>query len=365
MPAVLDAQPDVGRRPATPARDVLVALAVVVGLWWTVEPATGRVVQGGLALVAVAAVAMRHRFPLTATVAAVVATAVAWVLGVSADPCLLVGMCLFTVAERRGGAQFPRWSVAAAVVTAASLLTVAPQGLAENIRWLVVAVVVVTASWALGVRTRQVRIEAAARSAAQERLRLARDVHDVLSHSLGVIGVRAGVTAHVGGLPSEELRGTLREIETEARSALGELGGLLDRARRGGWSGRCDDLAGALATMAGELRSCGIVVDADICGTTGAWPPALRTAVEQIAREATTNVIRHSGARRCRITLREAGQQVVLGIVDDGRGIGGRVAGHGITGMRERAALAGGTVDVGEGPGCAVTARLPMVPGRP
>ncbi|BBF98811.1 MULTISPECIES: sensor histidine kinase [Pseudonocardia] len=354
---------------ASPARDAAVATAVVIGLWWTVPPEIGRPAQAGLALVVVLAVVLRHRFPRAATAVAALSTGVAWLSGATADPGVLVGWCLFAVAERQGERLAPNRIVAAtAVVALLLLLTVAPGDLGGTVRWAVVTIVVLTAAWVLGVRTRRLRRETAVRVATEERLRLSRDVHDALGHSLGTIGVRAGVAAHVDTLSADELREALREIAETARCSVAELHVLLGRIRDGESAGT--DLPTDLRTLARTMQRSGIdaaaeiEIDPDIdTDAVSALAAPLRTTLYRVAQEATTNVVRHSGATRCRITLTLTGppadRWITLCVTDDGRGPGAAPPGHGLTGMEERVHAHGGTLRTGGPPGFTLTATLP------
>ena len=218
-------------------RDLLIAGAVIGGLWMTVVPGmpAGRVWQFVLAALCVVAVVLRTRAPAVATGLATVSTILAWAMGVTADPCVMVGLCLFAVAERRGDRLFPWWVLVATGLIGITMLVTGGEDAQTGIRSVVVSAVVLSAAWALGTRTRQARRESAARARAEERLRLVREVHDVLSHSLGTIGVQAGIAAHGSTLDADRLREILREVETDARSSLnrpGSVGGH-DLTRKG------------------------------------------------------------------------------------------------------------------------------------
>lgn len=343
-------------------RDLVLAVVLVGALWLTVTPPGGRSWQFVLAGVGVVATVLRRFAPVPAVVVVALATAVAWVLGMTADPGVLLGLSFFTVAERYGRRLFPWWLVGLAVVVGLVLVGIGSDGVATGLRSLVLSVVVLSAAWALGTRTRQVRREAAARARDAERLRLAREVHDVLSHSLGTIGVQAGVAAHVATLDNDQLRHVLREVEADARSSLEDLRDLLRRERDD--TERPPDLATGSFTdgPADALRRAGVDVAVEITGDPGGLPTAYGQTIRRIIQEATTNVIRHSGGTRCRISIHTGTTEVRISVADDGHGTTGTLReGHGLAGMRERIALLDGTFTAGnEDGGFVVTATLPV-----
>jgi two-component system, NarL family, sensor histidine kinase DesK len=171
-----------------------------------------------------------------------------------------------------------------------------------------------------------------------ERERVARDVHDVLGHSLTVVTVKAEL-AHrlVDGHP-ERAKAELAQIQSLTREALAELRATvagLRVARLG------DELAAARAALADAGVSAQLPADASVVD------PRHRIVLAWVLREAVTNVVRHSGATSCRIDLGPS----VLSVTDDGQGCSGQVEGNGLRGARERVAAAGGALSVGPGPG--------------
>ncbi|MFT3798908.1 sensor histidine kinase [Microbacterium sp.] len=348
---------------------LLFSLAVFAGLWLTVLVSAGwRWPQLMLGAMAVLGAVLSRWVPFTGALLAGVATAVAGGFGVTADPFLLAGVGVFSVAERRGSRRFPWWLFAAcALLALAALVLGNPPGAQEfevRMRGVLLSAVVLVAAWVLGVRTRQVRQEAAARARTEERLRLARDVHDVLSHSLGVIGVRAGVAAHVTALGEVELRETLREVESQARSSLAELKGLLQRERADETETTTASLplTGLLRDVANTAERSGLRVELDCSESLDRLPVIVRTTVYRVVQEAVTNSIRHAAASTLHICAVWADATVEVTVRDDGIGARDGVReGHGLTGMRERVALAGGHLRIDlTSEGFAVTARLPL-----
>lgn len=375
--------------------DLLLSGVVVVGLWATVPPQPGRLVQASLALVAVVAVLARRRAPVVCFAGALAATAAAWVAGASADPCVLAGACLLTLVEQRRTASVSWPVLLVAAGAGAALLLTASDQMATSLRWLVTSGLVLAVAWALGVRNRQLAHQAARHAATEERLRISREVHDTLSHTLGSIGVRAGIAAHLTSQPPDVLRESLREVSDEARSALSQLHDVVhglradpdtsdapDAPDTAGPTGPSHvDLSPTLAELAGTLSECGITTTVQVDDAARWLPRAVAHELGRIAQEATTNVIRHSGATRCSLTLasgpgqrpggRDATQPsrptVLLEVRDDGRGPGGAEdrgarEGHGLRGLRERVALLGGELTSAPAPGDAgfrVLVRIP------
>ncbi|MBQ3358517.1 MAG: sensor histidine kinase [Microbacterium sp.] len=350
-------------------RTLVFALVAVAGLWITVTPVgeAGRLLQLALAALAVAGLLSSKRWPVLAVLVVAAATATALLLGLAADPFVLTGFALFTVAERRGSRRFPWWMLAGAAIVMIASLGLDAKGVEDVFRGLILSAGVLSAAWVLGVRTRQARVEAAARSRAEERLRLARDVHDVLSHSLGTIGVRAGVAAHVTSLHEPELRGLLREIEQDARGSLAELRELLARERGPGDMVFNHDertspsLTAVLAGIVRSAESAGIRTALDVVGAVDDLPAAVRTTVHRVVQEAVANVIRHASASSLVVAVRESDDFVRVEVQDDGRGAAADIReGHGLAGMRERVALIDGRLDIAVTPaGWTVSAILP------
>ncbi|WP_344278509.1 sensor histidine kinase [Actinomadura napierensis] len=216
-------------------------------------------------------------------------------------------------------------------------------------------------------RAERTREEEARRRVAEERLRIARDLHDLLAHSITVIGVQAGAAAHLvaGDRPVEraELAEVLNAIAATCREARTELRGTL-QVLRGTDVGGPAVLPGpdAIAGLAEAARSAGLEVALSADGA-GAAPPEAGVAAYRIVQEALTNVVKHAAASRVTVTLAREDRGLVVRVADDGRGPSGAgPEGFGILGMIERARSVGGTLDAGpgEGGGFAVTAVLPF-----
>lgn len=225
------------------------------------------------------------------------------------------------------------------------------------------------------VRIRRVRSAEAARlleeeqklKASDERLRIARELHDVLAHNISLINVQAGVALHINGELPEQARTALSAIKDASREALGELRSALDVLRQTGEAaprGPAPGL-GQLPDLVAGARSAGLDVRVETEGAAVALPAPLDLAAYRIAQEALTNVIRHAAATTVWIRVTYGPGNLRLRIEDDGRGLplgGPAVGGSGITGMRERLAALGGELRTGQRPGGGfqVTATLPL-----
>jgi signal transduction histidine kinase len=228
------------------------------------------------------------------------------------------------------------------------------------------------------VRARRQAISMAARSAALqrkaeqatavERARIAREMHDIVAHHLSVIVLQAA-GARASGRPAEA---TLEKIENSARQALTEtrrlLGVLRDPDEETGLAPQPG--IGDLDALAASVQATGLPVNLVIDGDLGPLPATVDVSVYRIVQEALTNVLKHAGPARVDVTIGCAAEAVTIEVTDDGIGELSRpaaVSGHGLAGMRERAAVFGGELAAGPRPGggYAVRARLPLGDGQP
>lgn len=232
--------------------------------------------------------------------------------------------------------------------------------------------------WALGeaVRSRRAAIEQESRRAVtEEQARIARELHDVIAHSVSVIVVQAAAADDVFDERPDQARESLRSIETAGRSALGELRRLLAAVRPGAEQSEARQPQPGLdrlPELAAALRTTGLRVT--LRRDTG--PAPLAAGVEltayRIVQEALTNTLRHADANRVEVTVRTTPDLLEVDVTDDGRAAPGAGAGRvrwagegggfGIAGMRERAAVLGGSLEAGPLPdgGFRVRARLPV-----
>ncbi|MFJ5309349.1 sensor histidine kinase [Streptomyces sp. NPDC088350] len=191
------------------------------------------------------------------------------------------------------------------------------------------------------------------RQAAAERLRIARELHDGIAHSMSVISVQAGFGRLVIDDRPQDARSALEAIETTGRETLVEL-----RRMLGVLHDDTDDpddagLAPApklvdLNRLAEGTRRAGLRIDLAVTGHARPLPPGLEAAAYRIVQEALTNVVKHAGASAAHVTVAYGPGELTLTVTDDGsvRPVQGRT-GRGLTGMRERLALYGGTLQTG------------------
>lgn len=366
--------------------------------------------MGAVTAMATLPVAVRRLAPLPVFLA--VAVAVAILTAVGRDPLVcdvMLGMAAYTAALR-----LPRPAAAIALVAAetaigAGLLTAAATAHGQQVY--VHSMLAAAAMWFVGAGVRERRRyqaglaeqEAQRREAeaernrhalAEERLRIARELHDVLAHSLSVVTMQAGIGRRLGAArPAEALR-ALSAVEEASRGSLDELRRLLcllrsdDQPAAGGTvPGPAAELApapglGDLDALAALVRQAGTPVLVDVTGDVTAVPPAAALTAYRIVQEALTNVVRHAPGAEAAVQVGIGPAGVRIQVTDTGRNrpgdatawttslaSRGGMPGHGITGMRERAALFEGTLEAGPlpGGGFRVAATLPVAitaPGR-
>ncbi|GAA2626788.1 sensor histidine kinase [Streptomyces vastus] len=225
--------------------------------------------------------------------------------------------------------------------------------------------------------------QAARRRADEERLRIARELHDVLAHSISVINVQAGVGLALLDSDPDQARTALTTIKAASREALGEVRQVLDTLRPpvSRHHPSNDALRAApfdsgdaprapapgldrLPELVEQAASAGLTVDVEVEGKRRVLPPGADLAAFRIVQEALTNVVRHSGSRHARVLVGYGDDALKLRIDDDGPATGADAggSGNGLAGMRERAAALGGTIEAGprEDGGFRVLAVLPL-----
>jgi len=213
-------------------------------------------------------------------------------------------------------------------------------------------------------RLEQEREQRARLAVAEERVRIARELHDIIAHTISVMVVQAQAGQRVLEGEQASAREALGSIETTGRQALVEMRRLLGVLRH-------DDSELALAprpslahldVLTDRIREAGLPVDLQVEGVAKPLPLGVDLSAYRIVQEALTNALQHAGPASARVVIRYRPEEVELEITDNGRGIGnGHEGGHGLAGMRERAALVGGSVEAGSngGRGYTVRARLP------
>ncbi len=354
----------------------------------------------GLALVGPLALLFARRFPgpVVAVVSAAAGGYVLLVSGSAAPPYIAVAFAIVG-AVVRGASRWAWWSVGVAWVLTVGL------GVALRVPWQPALVVAVSLGllllFAIGesIRTRRQRLDEYRRRLAErrqtaaqaERVRIARELHDVLAHSLSQINVQAGVGLHlIDSDPAEaakalaSIKGTSKAALDEVRSVLGVLRGDADAEPAGASGPGSASASGAggasgvpgraplvpepdlsrLSSLIGSVSSQGLAVRF-VNGIEEA-PQAVQLALYRIVQEALTNVVRHSGATTATVVLAQTETEYTAVITDDGHGSRLPHEGRGLLGMRERAELLGGRLTAGAGAsgGFTVEASLPRRSAR-
>lgn len=364
----------------------LAALLAAFGLaeLWLVHVGPKSIAVPGTA-VAGLALSFRRRAPLLTVAAVLGAIAAESLLGVSLQkpdsPLLMALVAVYTA-----GAYLSLRDAVAGLALAIAGIGASFAGSSTNGHSdFAFTSVVVTAGWlvgrgmrgrvtqtaALAERAQRLEQEAEAERAvaiAEERRRIARDLHDVIAHSVSVMVVQAGAAEDLLDRGQAGVREPIRAVQETGRGALVEISRLLGLLREDGAElglapqPRLDELPELVA----QTEAAGLPVDLRIEGTPRPLPLGVDLSVYRIAQEALTNARRHSGGARARVVLRYNDDTVELAVENDGvASTNGHRGGHGLIGMRERVAVFGGTLEAGpsrEG-GFRVVARLPLRAG--
>ncbi|MDH2425925.1 sensor histidine kinase [Sphaerisporangium sp. TRM90804] len=360
--------------------DALLALTVA-GAAVLRTPASGVAVLALSGLIGLP-LAARRRWPVPVLALVATAAAVAALAGVGAEVTLwAVAFALYPVALTSPRAAARGLSAALAAILVPGLAAAATgrlplipatageesfstaPGLVST-----VSVLVLAGSWSLAWAVRTRRRHAAelarlrtARAVAEERLRIAREVHDVVGHNLSLIAMNAAVAQHLG----TEQDAALRTIEQVSRGALEDIRAVLGGLRDEPSADAGQDGTPALAGIGGLIeatRAAGVDVTVE-APHLPAVPAAVQTSAYRILQEALTNVRRHADARHCHVAVTATPGALTVRVVDDGAAtLRDAAPGYGLAGMRERVALHGGTLTTGPQPtgGFAVRATLPF-----
>ena len=365
--------------PPLARRDQLldVSIAVAFGLVsallisGVVDGAADRALAGGLAAAHIAPLAVRRRWPIV-VVAAMAATALltvpAGVPVVVLGPAITVGVySVGSLVEPRRGRQ-----VLAALLVVMAVVVTANGSDGGTVVTNTVALIL---AWWLGDRARRAARETEAERAAvaeavrqatlDERLRIARELHDVVAHAMSVIAVQAGTGRFVIDESPAVAAAALATIETTSRAALEEMRRMLEVLRDHEATG---DLLpapglGDIDRLVEANLDAGLDVEVVTEGQASALPSGLGLCAFRIVQEALTNVRKHAHASRAVVAVRYGESLLTVEVRDDGVGARGTGReGHGLVGMRERAALYAGSVETGsaEEGGYRVLARFPL-----
>ncbi len=218
-------------------------------------------------------------------------------------------------------------------------------------------------------RSEALRAQAATQTALAERLRIARELHDIVAHSVGIIAIQAGAAHRVFDARPAEARAALAAIEATSRETLSGLRQMVTGLRRDEAGpgpgqaplGPAPGLAD-LERLAAMTLDAGVRVEIEWRGSREPLPADIDLSAFRIIQEAVANVVRHAGSGQCQVSVDQRDGQLSVEVTDSGQGGEVTGAGYGITGMRERAALLGGDFSAGPRPGGGfrVAARLPL-----
>jgi signal transduction histidine kinase len=369
---------------ASPWSDLLLAgcLGALVLVEVAADPLPPHGASVPLGLVQAGAVAFRRRAPLFAVITAAIAMFAQTAAGVSlhtpVSPIVVGLVAVYSVAQYEPLQRAGVGLLAALCGSFGAIQLASANG--ESYGWtdrLFVGIFIV-APWLVGRalhgRTREAdelaerahRLEREREQAVEEeRGRIARELHDVIAHSLSVIVVQAGAAERISGRRPEQTEETLRSIQQIGRQALAEMSHLVGVLRTGGEEVGLEPQPGLaqLESLLDETRAWGLPVELHVEGQVHTLPPGLDLSAYRIVQEALTNARKHAGTAHVRLSLHYRANCVEIEVTDDGRGAASDLGGgHGLIGMRERASLFGGTLEAGpraEG-GFAVRALLPL-----
>jgi signal transduction histidine kinase len=371
-----------------PLLDLLLALALVAVVETEVASEHLRPYAASVPLLAlfVGVLAWRRRQPFLAVLVGFAATLIAAAAGVSQhkpfSPILAVFVALYSLAlyaaPRRAavGLVYAIGCVYLQIAFAMhhgesyggtdfgfiAVLLLAPWMVGRAMRGRVAHMTVLEGRAEKAEREREQRAKEAARN---ERARIARELHDVIAHSVSVMVVQAGAAEEVLRQTPERALEPIRAVQDTGRQALAEMARLLGMLRRDGEElglapqPGLDDLEGLVE----QTRRAGLPVELRVEGTPRPVPLGADLSAYRIVQEALTNARKHAGEARATVTVRYGVEALEVEVADDGSGAGnGGGGGHGLVGMRERVALFGGDLHAGPRPGGGfrVHARLPI-----
>ena len=356
------------------------ALQLEIWIWWVPDD------QGPKAFAAVMGVLLtlpllwRRRAPFACLVASM-SVLLVWTLVAAPQgsfvPLLTALVLVFSLAVHT-----PIRRAAAGLAISAAVLAVEVATATNNFGDYVFVGAFIVGSWLAGraVRARQQRVdelfdrtvrmevereEKAREAAATERVRIARELHDVISHSVSVMVVQAGAAEQVFDSDPDQARNALRSIQETGRQARLELRRLLGLMRAEGERATRTPQPGLaqLETLAEQLGRSGLEVDLDTRVEPNTLSPGLELSAYRVVQEALTNALKHGGPGRARVLVRQDRDVLEVEVLDEGHAdVPTEGQGFGLIGMRERIALYGGELEYGRvnGGGYRLRARFPL-----
>jgi signal transduction histidine kinase len=366
---------------------VAMAVAGAVGTAWRQDPYRPDGIRLGFEMAAIAVMVLVLLLRRRARFAA---PAASWMIGAALsffDGRLIVGQAPVTIAGMvaavlLGNLPSTRQARVGLVVVAAGATVIAHNSPTYSVSDFLLIPVLFSVGWLVGfaLRERAEEAQAAQRRAAQaerdrevaarvavaeERGRIARELHDVVAHAVSVMVLQVGAVRHRMSPGSGEDRDALRNVEVAGRTALAEMRLLLDAMRR-----EDDELELVphpglhnLARLIDEVRAAGLDVQLQVHGEPADLPPALDLSAYRIVQEGLTNTLKHGNAQHADVEVRYDRGQLTIEVRDDGRGPGPSDGlGHGLVGIGERVKIYGGDMFAGAADtgGFVLRARLPL-----
>jgi signal transduction histidine kinase len=317
----------------------------------------------------------RRRLPLLVAPAVVLAIATQELVGIPRNgpstPIVIIGLACYSLGRQ---VEDLRGLLGVAVVDA---IIWVPAGRLPALSDIAFVLVLTVGPWSFGriVLTHARSSEASAaearrlaedkeRAVQAERARIARELHDVIAHSLSVMVVQAGAAEDLLRRDPARAAQAMAEVQRAGRRALSETGRLLDLIRDDDESGLAPQPGtGDLPRLAEEFRGSGLPVDLDLDGGAGGLSPGVDLSIYRIVEEGLTNALKHAAGARTRVRLRRSGDEITVDITDEGGTTSEpwRTGGYGLIGLRERVSVFGGTLDAGPtgSGGFRLSARLP------
>jgi signal transduction histidine kinase len=372
---------------------LLVTAALLYGAYGEAHPSTKAYFQHGqqlpytpwpallLVVVACLVLGFRHRWPVAVLGVSVAAATVYTLLGYVNGAILVAPMAaLYAVASVSGVRRAAAYGLGTLAVLGLASMAVNPLGrygggvvILPFMTTIMVVAGIAVANRRAYVESSRARAEQAAEQAAQrrieeERLRIARELHDVVAHTMATINVQAGVAVHVLPTRPEAAADALQAIKAASKEGLRELRAILNVLRQADDADPTQPAPGTaqLETLVDGARGAGLQTTLSVSGTPIPLPAAVDLAAYRIVQESLTNAIRHAGPAEATVSLCYGDDELRISVADTGRGKPAGAmsegAGHGLAGMRERAAAVGGSVESGPAPGGGfrVAARLPI-----
>jgi len=367
---------------------VAAALCVTTELQVWLNPSIhDRVAAGVAGLVLCAAVGARRRWPLGAVVAGVAAVSAEAAFGGALVNHAITSIPAAILIFYGAGAFLGRarsWVALASATVGLLPQILLSRNVVSNLFF--EPLVLVFVPWLCGrwQRERAQRVERfrelserfdaqrerhASSAADVERIRIARELHDVIGHCLSVIVLQAGGARMLVGSDPDRARAAMSVVERAGHEALAEMRHLLSVFQTGPETGELEPQPGLanIEELVARTRAAGLETGLRIDGTPREVSPALALCAYRIVQEGLTNTIKHAGEARASVRMSWSEDRLELEIEDDGRGplkLNGTAPGHGIIGMRERAALHHGVVQLEQGSagGCLLRATLPLRP---